>query len=190
MSCFWHSNLLLSHIFSVSVAFQLRWDSSRRSSNYLLPMQNGRAFVYPKRSFSRNILLSASDSDNGRSADDDEAAPSIDDDDWRAFRARLVLGKQEGDSPTSSSSSSWAYDSGHIIEPGSISKLSLLYIMCLCKSSFIHVYVSAFSLGESGARFLLFWSEPSKLSSFHLITLFIFMFSPSWILNNNKCSLN
>ena len=141
MSCFWHSHLLLSHIFSVSVAFQLRWDSSRRSSNYLLPMQNGRAFVYPKRSFSRNILLSASDSDNGRSADDDEAAPSIDDDDWRAFRARLVLGKQEGDSPTSSSSSSWAYDSGHIIEPGSISKLSLFiyYVLmqkliysCIC----------------------------------------------------------
>ena len=46
-------------------------------------------------------------------------APSLDNKDWREFRARLVLGgksKDEGDS------SSWAYDSGNVIEPGSISK--------------------------------------------------------------------
>ena len=54
-----------------------------------------------------------------------EDAPSLDDKDWREFRARLVLGgenKQEGDS------SSWAYDSGNVIEPGSISKFVLNFV--------------------------------------------------------------
>ena len=50
--------------------------------------------------------------------DDDEDAPTLESEDWRAFRARLVM----GDSAPSSSSSSWAYDSGHNIEAGSISK--------------------------------------------------------------------
>ena len=53
------------------------------------------------------------------STSEDEDAPSLDNKDWREFRARLVLGgksKEEGDS------SSWAYDSGDVIEPGSISK--------------------------------------------------------------------
>ena len=56
---------------------------------------------------------------------EDEDAPSLDNKDWREFRARLVLGgenKQEG------YSSSWAYDSGNVIEPGSISKYVCIYI--------------------------------------------------------------
>ena len=74
-----------------------------------------------QRPFSPSLLLSASGSENDGVADDDDTAPpSLDDDDWRAFRAKLVLGNQEGDS---SSPSSWAYDSGDVIEPGSISKI-------------------------------------------------------------------
>lgn len=52
------------------------------------------------------------------SGDSDEAPPSLKNEDWRAFRAKLVLGNQGDDSP----SSTWAYDSGSAIEPGSISK--------------------------------------------------------------------
>ena len=64
---------------------------------------------------SRTLPLSASSSEEDH---DDESAPSLDGEDWRAFRANLVLGNQDGDSPATSSS--WAYDSGQNIEPGSI----------------------------------------------------------------------
>mmetsp|Transcript_1199 Transcript_1199/g.2551 ORF Transcript_1199/g.2551 Transcript_1199/m.2551 type:complete len:124 (-) Transcript_1199:2837-3208(-) len=116
MIYFWPRYLLVFQVFSAAVAFQLQRDSSHRifspgiSSTLLFP---------------RNSFLSASESYNDGIAEDDEGAPSLDSEDWRAFRARLVLGDQGGDSPTSSSS--WAYDSGHVIEPGSISKTQYYY---------------------------------------------------------------
>ncbi|KAL7544933.1 hypothetical protein ACHAWF_008303 [Thalassiosira exigua] len=70
-----------------------------------------------RRSRARRFELSSSATD-GDDADDDDAAPSLDEEDWRAFRARLVLGNGEGSEI--SSSSPWAYDSGRVIEPGSI----------------------------------------------------------------------
>ena len=52
---------------------------------------------------------------------DDDAISDIDADDWRAFRAQLVAGNQDDDSgDAKTSSSSWAYDSGNMIEKGSI----------------------------------------------------------------------
>jgi putative transcriptional regulator len=50
--------------------------------------------------------------------DDENDAPNLDDDDWRSFRARLVLENKQGEQGASSSTT-WAYDSG-LIEPGSI----------------------------------------------------------------------
>jgi len=64
----------------------------------------------------RSVILSSEEGDD---------APSLDNKDWREFRARLVLGgksKEEGDS------SSWAYDAGNVIEPGSISKFVLNFV--------------------------------------------------------------
>jgi putative transcriptional regulator len=61
-------------------------------------------------------------SENNQDEDDhDDAVSNIDIDDWRAFRAKLVSGQQDdGSGKASSSSSSWAYDSGKMIEQGSI----------------------------------------------------------------------
>ena len=55
----------------------------------------------------------------------DDVAPDLDPDDWRAFRARLVLGANNDESSSSNTeslgrSTAWAYDSGDVIEPGSI----------------------------------------------------------------------
>ncbi|KAL7442346.1 hypothetical protein ACHAXM_008333 [Skeletonema potamos] len=55
--------------------------------------------------------------------EDDDVISNIDANNWRAFRASLVAGQQDDGSSKakpSSSSSSWAYDSGKMIEQGSI----------------------------------------------------------------------
>eukprot|EP00536_Pseudo-nitzschia_multiseries_P017146 jgi/Psemu1/223926/e_gw1.1400.7.1 len=61
-----------------------------------------------------------------RDSDDDDDI-KLDDEDWRAFRAKLVMGEKNtnengddlasSDSPTSTS---WAYDSGDVIEQGAV----------------------------------------------------------------------
>jgi putative AlgH/UPF0301 family transcriptional regulator len=48
------------------------------------------------------------------------ASPKADEEDWRAFRAKLVMNETKKSSTTSSSSSSWTYDAGLLVEKGSI----------------------------------------------------------------------
>jgi len=98
------SLLVCQTILSAAVAFNLQWDGSR-------PILT----TARRRSLS-NVPSLRLNNDNGNHGD--EAAPSLDNEDWRAFRAHLVRGNKEEGDP--SSSSSWAYDSGHVIEPGSI----------------------------------------------------------------------
>lgn len=64
-------------------------------------------------------------SENNQDEDDndDTISVTIDIDDWRAFRAQLVAGNKDdgsGENIKTSSSSSYAYDSGNMIEKGSI----------------------------------------------------------------------
>jgi len=105
-------HLRLLPILSGAVSFSSPWSGVRRIV---------RASTWQPSSIGplRNFQMSMSEDDDG---DGEESAPLVDDRDWREFRARLVLGNQAGDSPTASSSASWAYDSGGVIEPGSISK--------------------------------------------------------------------
>lgn len=101
-------HLRLLSILSGAVAFSSPWSGVRRS-------KRASTWLPPSIGPLRNFQMSMSEDDNG---DREESAPLVDDRDWREFRARLVLGNQAGNSPTSS----WAYDSGGVIEPGSISK--------------------------------------------------------------------
>mmetsp|Transcript_12973 Transcript_12973/g.27617 ORF Transcript_12973/g.27617 Transcript_12973/m.27617 type:complete len:620 (+) Transcript_12973:67-1926(+) len=55
----------------------------------------------------------------------EDGAPDFDTDDWREFRARLVMRTSDGEATSddigsSHSTNTWAYDSGYLIEPGSI----------------------------------------------------------------------
>ncbi|KAL7536371.1 hypothetical protein ACHAXR_007124 [Thalassiosira sp. AJA248-18] len=103
--------LLVFELFSVAVAFQLHRHNNVHRNLSRWP---------PSSSFPRKLSLSSSAGDDGIVGDEDESAPSLDGDDWRAFRARLVLGGQDGGGNNTTSSSSWAYDSGNAIEAGSI----------------------------------------------------------------------
>lgn len=71
----------------------------------------------------RHRLLAKSESNQDEDDHDDAISTDVDIDDWRAFRAQLVARNQgdedSGDIKTSSSSS-YAYDSGNMIEKGSI----------------------------------------------------------------------
>lgn len=116
MGYVWLHILLVLRLLSVAIiAFQFHGSNNN-------VVRRHRFHASPVRSpmNAGHIFSSGNDSDEFTSSDDDEDAPSLEDDDWRAFRAKLVLGNQEGDSSASSPSSSWAYDSGHVIEPGSI----------------------------------------------------------------------
>ncbi len=72
----------------------------------------------------RHRLLAKSEDNQDEDDDNDDViADTIDIDDWRAFRAQLVAGNQDDDGDsvdTKTSSSSYAYDSGNMIEKGSI----------------------------------------------------------------------
>lgn len=103
--------MLVLLTFSVAVAFQ----SAHQIIRACYPLPSGSGCQR------RNIHSPTS----AKSEDDDDVSDTGEDilqsADWREFRARLILGNKEGSS-SNFSSSSWAYDSGHVIEPGSISK--------------------------------------------------------------------
>ncbi len=71
----------------------------------------------------RHRFLAKSDNNQDEEDyNDDAISDTIDVDDWRAFRAQLVAGNQDDGSGDNikTSSSSYAYDSGNMIEKGSI----------------------------------------------------------------------
>lgn len=111
--------LLFAMQLSTPLLIQTFWLMIIRYSHAFLTLHasicNNHQFIY-RQHFAKSEHSQDEEDDN------DEAITDIDIDDWRAFRAQLVAAgnQDDGSGDTKISSSSWAYNSGKMIEKGSI----------------------------------------------------------------------